>query len=60
MRRFGISMRVAREFYHNAKCKARLPITTEQAWKVVIGLSAGPPVGMDADNFKVESNGFVS
>ena len=48
---FGISIQVAQEFYHNARIKARLAITSEQAERLVELLLARPLVMTDADLF---------
>jgi len=40
--RFGISMQVAQEFYHNARIKARLAIPADQA-ETIIRLLLGRP-----------------
>ncbi len=48
---FGVSMQVAQEFYHNARIKARLAITSAQAETVISLLLARPMVTTDAELF---------
>lgn len=48
---FGVSMQVAQEFYHNARLKARLAITPEQAEAIIALLLARPLVVTDAELF---------
>ncbi len=48
---FGVSLQVAQEFYHNARIKARLAITTVQAETIIGLLLARPIVMTDADLF---------
>lgn len=48
---FGISLQVAQEFYHNARIKARLSITSDQAETILALLLARPLVVTDADLF---------
>lgn len=49
--RFGVSLQVAQEFYHNARIKARLAITPAQAEKIIALLLARPLVLTDAELF---------
>lgn len=49
--RFGVSIQVAQEFYHNARIKARLAITAEQAETIIELLLTRPLVITDADLF---------
>jgi predicted nucleic acid-binding protein len=49
--RFGISLQVAQEFYHNARVKARLGITKEQSERVVELLLRFPLVVTDLELF---------
>lgn len=49
--RFGVSLQVAQEFYHNARIKARMAITAEQAERIIALLLACPLVVTDADLF---------
>lgn len=49
--RFGVSMQVAQEFYHNARLKARLAISPAQAEAIIGLLLARPLVTTDADLF---------
>lgn len=49
--RFGVSIQVAQEFYHNARIKARLAITAEKAEQLVELLLARPLAMTDADLF---------
>jgi len=48
---FGVSLQVAQEFYHNARIKARLAITAEQAEAILALLLARPLVVTDASLF---------
>jgi predicted nucleic acid-binding protein len=48
---FGISLQVAQEFYHNARIKARLAISSEQAETIIGLLLARPHVVTDAALF---------
>ncbi len=48
---FGVSMQVAQEFYHNARLKARLAITSAQAETIIGLLLVRPLVMTDADLF---------
>lgn len=48
---FGISIQVAQEFYHNARIKARLAITAEQAEHLIGLLLSRPLVLTDAELF---------
>jgi len=48
---FDVSMQVAQEFYHNARLKARLAITPEQAEAIITLLLAHPFVVTDAELF---------
>ena len=48
---FGVSMQVAQEFYHNARIKARLAITSAQAETIISLLLARPMVTTDAELF---------
>jgi len=48
---FGISLQVAQEFYHNARIKARLGISADQAETIIRLLLARPCVTTDADLF---------
>lgn len=50
-KRFGISIQVAQEFYHNARIKARLAITAEQSEKLIGLLLSRPMVMMDVELF---------
>lgn len=49
--KFGISLQVAQEFYHNARIKARLAITAAQAETTLGLLLARPLVVTDAELF---------
>lgn len=49
--RFGVSMQVAQEFYHNARLKARLAISGEQAETIIRHLLTRPLVVTDAELF---------
>jgi predicted nucleic acid-binding protein len=49
--RFGISLQVVQEFYHNARIKARLGITKEQSERVVGLLLQRPLVITDVELF---------
>lgn len=49
--RFGVSIQVAQEFYHNARIKARLAISAGQAETIIELLLARPLVTTDADLF---------
>lgn len=49
--RFGISLQVVQEFYHNARIKARLGITNEQSERVVGLLLQRPLVITDVELF---------
>jgi predicted nucleic acid-binding protein len=49
--RFGISLQVAQEFYHNARIKARLGITKDQSERVVGLLLRCPLVVTDFELF---------
>jgi predicted nucleic acid-binding protein len=49
--RFGVSLQVAQEFYHNARVKARLGITKEQSDRVVELLLRRPLVVTDFELF---------
>lgn len=49
--RFGLSIQVAQEFYHNARIKARMAITAEQSEKIIDLLLARPMVMTDAPLF---------
>lgn len=50
--RFGISLQVAQEFYHNARIKARLAISSEQVETIIRLLLARPCVVTDAALFQ--------
>ena len=50
-RRFGVSLQVVQEFYHNARVKARLGITKEQGERVVELLLRRPLVVTDIELF---------
>ena len=49
--RFGVSLQVAQEFYHNARIKARMAITAEEAETIISLLLARPLVVTDAALF---------
>ncbi len=49
--RFGVSLQVAQEFYHNARIKARLAITPLQAENIIALLLARPLAVTDAELF---------
>lgn len=49
--RFGISLQVVQEFYHNARLKARLAISTEQMERLIGLLLASPLAVTDIDLF---------
>jgi predicted nucleic acid-binding protein len=49
--RFGVSLQVAQEFYHNARLKARLAITASQTELILALLLARPFVVTDVDLF---------
>jgi predicted nucleic acid-binding protein len=49
--RFGISLQVAQEFYHNARIKARLAISGEKAGRIIEMLLSRPCVVTDAALF---------
>ena len=49
--RFGVSMQVVQEFYHNARIKARLAITPLQAEKIIALLLGRPMVLTDGELF---------
>ncbi|MCX6970794.1 MAG: PIN domain-containing protein [Verrucomicrobia bacterium] len=49
--RFGVSLQVAQEFYHNARVKARLGITSGQAEKIISLLLSRPLVISDETLF---------
>lgn len=48
---FGVSLQVAQEFYHNARIKARLAISSAQAETIISLLLARPLVISDTDLF---------
>jgi predicted nucleic acid-binding protein len=48
---FGVSLQVAQEFYHNARLKARLAITSAQIETIINLLLARPLVVTDAELF---------
>lgn len=48
---FGVSLQVAQEFYHHARIKARLAITTAQAETIITLLLARSIVMTDPDLF---------
>jgi predicted nucleic acid-binding protein len=49
--RFGISLQVAQEFYHNARIKARLAISSKKAERIIELLLSRPCVVSDAALF---------
>ncbi|MEX1117155.1 MAG: PIN domain-containing protein [Terrimicrobiaceae bacterium] len=49
--RFGISLQVAQEFYHNARIKARLAISVEKVERIIELLLSRPCVVTDAALF---------
>jgi predicted nucleic acid-binding protein len=50
--RFGISLQVVQEFYHNARIKARLGITKQQSERVIGLLLQRPFVITDVELFR--------
>jgi predicted nucleic acid-binding protein len=49
--RFGVSLQVLQEFYHNCRIKARLGISSEQAELLIAALLRRPCVATDAAIF---------